>query len=221
MICYYCQIFVGETSYREMVMDWETAVLFSITVLPLICTPGPDILYIAAQGLSGGRKSSFRAVSGILLGYSAHAVFSAIGVAAIVAASPIFFALLKWLGVVYLGFLALQMLRSACTAKEVLCIEKVSSTSLMRGFLTSFLNPKGLLMYMALLPQFISPDGNTALQALLLSLLFIAGCAVVYSIVGLFAARVSGSGITDKSRRRLEAIAGTLLTGAALKLIAQ
>lgn len=202
-------------------MDWETAILFSITVLPLICTPGPDILYVASQGLSGGRKGSFRAVMGILLGYSVHGVLSAIGVAAIVATSPALFTLLKWLGVVYLGFLAFQMLRSACTPKEALRLEKVSSTSLLRGFFTSFLNPKGLLMYMALLPQFISPEGNTAVQALLLSLLFIAGCAIIYSIVGLFAARVSGSGVTDKSRRRLEAVAGTLLTGAALKLISQ
>ena len=152
-------------------MDWQTAVLFSITVLPLICTPGPDILYVASQGLSAGRRGSFRAVLGILLGYSAHAVLSAIGVAAIVAASPTLFLLLKWLGVAYLGFLALQMLRSACTVKKALRIEKVESATLLRGFFTSFLNPKGLLMYIALLPQFISPQkhcatGNTALSHL-------------------------------------------------------
>jgi len=202
-------------------MDWQTAVLFSITVLPLICTPGPDILYVASQGLSAGRRGSFRAVLGILLGYSAHAVLSAIGVAAIVAASPTLFLLLKWLGVAYLGFLALQMLRSACTVKEALRLERVESATLLRGFFTSFLNPKGLLMYIALLPQFISPQKNTALQAMLLSLIFIAGCAIVYSIVGLLASRLSGRGVTDKSRRRLEAVAGTLLTGAALKLISQ
>jgi threonine/homoserine/homoserine lactone efflux protein len=115
----------------------------------------------------------------------------------------------------------LQMLRSACTVKEALRIERVESATLLRGFFTSFLNPKGLLMYIALLPQFISPQKNTALQAMLLSLIFIAGCAIVYSIVGLLAAHLSGRGVTGKSRRRLEAVAGTLLTGAALKLISQ
>jgi len=162
-----------------------------------------------------------RAVAGILLGYSAHGILSAFGVAAIVATSPTLFALLKWIGVVYLGFLAFQMLRSACTPGEALRIEKIHSTSLLRGFFTSFLNPKGLLMYMALLPQFISPEGNAAIQALLLSFLFITGCGIVYSIVGVFAARVSVNGVSDKARRRLEAFAGTLLTGAALTLVLQ
>lgn len=202
-------------------MNWETALMFSITVLPLICTPGPDILYVVSQGLSGGRKGSMRAVLGVLLGYSAHAVLSAIGVAAIVATSPTLFLLLKWMGVVYLGFLAFQMLCSACTPKKVLRIKKANPASLYRGFFTSFLNPKGLLMYIALLPQFILPEGNAAAQALLLSFLFIAGCAIVYSTVGVFAARISGRGVTEKSRRRLEAFAGTLLTGAALKLVSQ
>lgn len=204
-----------------MAMNWETVLLFSLTVFPLICTPGPDILYVASQGLSGGKIGAMRAVIGVLLGYSAHAVLSAIGVATIVAASPAFFLLLKWMGVLYLIFLALQMLRSACKSKEALPLKKSRPASLYRGFFTSFLNPKGLLMYMALLPQFISPAGNTAIQALLLSSLFIAGCAIIYSIVGIFAARISGKGITGKSRRMVETFAGTLLTGAALKLIMQ
>lgn len=204
-------------------MSWNTLFLFSVTVLPLICTPGPDILYVASQGLSGQKKGALRAVAGILLGYSAHSVLSAFGVAAVVAASPSLFKLLKWAGFFYLMFLACKVLYSAFTAKEGIRIEKTQTASLARGFFTSFLNPKGLLMYMALLPQFISPEhGNAAEQALLLSLFFMSGCAIVYSAVGLLAARVSGSGgVTCKSRRRLETITGALLTVAAVKLVLQ
>ena len=202
-------------------MDWETVLLFSLTVLPLICTPGPGILFTASQGLSSGRRAALRAVMGVLLGYTVHAVLSAFGVAALVVASPLLFALLKWAGVVYLGFLAFQMLRSAFTPGGGVEFDVATPVSLWRGFLTSFLNPKGLLMYLAVLPQFIEPGGSAALQALVLSLLFIVGCAIVYSVVGLLAAQAANRGVTDRSRRWLEAVAGTLLATAAARMASQ
>jgi len=202
-------------------MTWENVLLFTITVLPLICTPGPDIMFAVSQGLSNGRSAVIRSVAGLLLGYTAHAVLSAVGVAAIVAASPTLFVTLKWFGVAYLSYLAFQMLRSACTNKDQSDIENVSVASLWRGFFTSFLNPKGLLMYLAILPQFITPEGSALFQSLIYSAIFITGCAVVYGTVGLLAARSSDRRMTDKSRRRLEGFAGTLLAGAALKIASQ
>lgn len=65
-------------------MSSGTLFLFFLTVFPLICTPGPDILFTASQGLSNGRSAALNAVSGILLGYSAHAVLSAVGIAALI-----------------------------------------------------------------------------------------------------------------------------------------
>ena len=88
-------------------------------------------------------------------------------------------------------------------------------------FFTSFLNPKGLLMYLAILPQFISLDGNTAVQALVLSALFILGCGLVYSLIGIFAPKAHGHRISDGTRRRFETIAGFMLIGAAVKLAIQ
>jgi threonine/homoserine/homoserine lactone efflux protein len=71
--------------------------LFLFTIIPLICTPGPDILLIASQGLANGQKAMLCAVTGVLIGYAAHAIF-AIGLAALVAASPLLFSVLKWAG---------------------------------------------------------------------------------------------------------------------------
>ena len=72
-------------------------------------------------------------------------------------------------------------------------------------------------MYLAILPRFISPNGNTAFQALVLSALFILGCGLVYSRVGILAAKVQGRSISDGARRRFEAMAGFMLTGATVK----
>ena len=75
-------------------MSLGTLFLFFLTVFPLICTPGPDILFTASQGLSNGRSAALNAVTGILLGYSAHAVLSAVGIAALISTSPFMFSVL-------------------------------------------------------------------------------------------------------------------------------
>lgn len=76
-------------------------------------------------------------------------------------------------------------------------------------------------MYLAILPQFISPDGSPAVQAILLSLLFIMGCGLVYSLIGLLAAQAHGRQVSVRARRSLEVVAGCMLAGAALKLAKQ
>ena len=69
--------------------------------------------------------------------------------------------------------------------------------------------------------DFISPEENTALQATVLSLLFSAGCGLVYTLIGLLAAHAHGRQVTESARRRLEVVAGCMLTGAAIKLATQ
>jgi len=91
--------------------------------------------------------------------------------------------------------------------------------SLWRGFLTSFLNPKGLLMYLSVLPQFIVTEGNTSFQALALSAVFISLCYIVYLSVGLIAAYSSRSSLVSPLRARvMNGMAGTMLGGVAVKL---
>lgn len=193
--------------------------LFAITVIPLICTPGPDILFTASQGLVAGRRGAMRAVVGVLSGYTAHAVLAALGLAALVQAYPALYLALKWAGVAYIAYLAVQTLRSALRAGGGIALEGTRSRSIAKGFLTSFLNPKGLLMYLAILPQFLDPSRPLAGQALALSGLFLMGCAVVYTAVGLLAARAgTRGGIGDRTRRWTEGVAGGLLAGAAVKM---
>jgi threonine/homoserine/homoserine lactone efflux protein len=157
-------------------------------------------------------------VARVLLGYIAHAILSAIGVATLVSALPWLFELLRWFGVAYLVFLALQMPKSACTpgAGVYACASK--SISLWRGFLTSFLNPKGLLVYFAVQPQFIDPGVNVTFQVFLLSGLFIVGCSIVYGAIGLISSKASVYGFSDRARRQVEGVASALLSVAAARI---
>jgi threonine/homoserine/homoserine lactone efflux protein len=100
-------------------MDATKSIVFAATVLPLVCTPGPDVIYIAAQALAGGNRAALLASAGVILGYVTHAVLAALGVAALIAASPLLFEALRWCGVAYLAYLALRMIRSGIRSGSV------------------------------------------------------------------------------------------------------
>ncbi len=201
-------------------MENTSILLFAGTVLPLICTPGPDMLFVASQAMSGGASAGLRSTAGICTGYIVHSALAALGVAAIVAASPALFMLLRWFGIAYLAYLAARLLISSMKAGTSAPTRAMAAAdALRRGFLTAVLNPKGMMIYFAILPQFIDHGRSIALQATLLSTVFIALCGVFYAclsvVLAMLGSRTRGS---DRRRRWIEGIAGTLLLIAAGRL---
>ncbi|NTJ06975.1 LysE family translocator [Rhizobium lusitanum] len=193
--------------------------LFAGTVLPLICTPGPDMLFVASQAMSGGAVAGLRSTAGICIGYVVHSTLAALGVAAIIATSPALFMLLRWLGIAYLAYLASRLIASSLKAGKAAQPSAAATNSFRRGLLTATLNPKGMMIYFAILPQFIKHDGSIALQASLLSAIFIGLCGVFYTLLSFAIAAVGSQGsFTDRGRRWSEGIAGGLLLIAAGRL---
>lgn len=202
-------------------MEPSALLLFALTAVPLVFTPGPDILFVTAQAVAGGRGAALRGTAGVLLGYALHGALAALGVAAVVAAHPLLFEALRWIGVGYLAFLAVMLIRSATrVGRGTIPPAAPTRGVLIRGFLTSFLNPKGLMMYFAIIPQFIDPVGSVALQAGALSATFVALCGVGYGLVGITASALRIRGVGDRGRRALEGVAGGLLAVAAGRLAA-
>lgn len=205
-------------------MDTSTLLLFAATVLPLICTPGPDMLFVSSQALGGGASAGLRATLGVCLGYAVHSVLVAAGVAALLAAFPLVFAVLRWIGVLYLVRLAIGMIRSALRREEGGAAVALVEAPLRRGFLTALFNPKGMMIYFALLPQFLHAGDDFAVTAAVLSGIFIALCAMVYSILSLALAVVRKRGGrarergADRRRRIVEGVSGALLIAAAGRL---
>jgi threonine/homoserine/homoserine lactone efflux protein len=197
-------------------MNTHTLLLFSATVLPLICTPGPDILFIASQAMSGGTPAGLRATTGVLLGYCVHSFLVALGLAAVVAASPLLFEVIRWAGITYLVYLASKLIRAALRAGELVVPQGQVANQLSRGFLTSLLNPKGMMVYVAILPQFMDRHGGDAtLQAVALSAAFMFWCGVVYTSLCLALGRVGGRKLSDKRRRVIDGSAGGMVLLAA------
>ncbi|MEV0590822.1 LysE family translocator [Nonomuraea cavernae] len=197
-------------------MDTHLLLLFLGVDLLLICTPGPDWLYVVARSLGQGRRAGLTAVAGICSGYAIHTVLAAAGLAAALRAIPGALPLVRYLGAAYLAFLAVRTLlalrksRAAVTALD----PQPPAVVLRQSMLTALLNPKGVLLYLSLMPQFI--DSGTSvpigLQLAVLGVLHVLTCGTIYALIALGAAR-AGQALTStpKAARRMTAVSGVLL----------
>jgi threonine/homoserine/homoserine lactone efflux protein len=197
-------------------VDTRLILLFLGMDLLLICTPGPDMLYVLARSLGQGRRTGLTAVAGICSGYAVHTVLAAAGLAAALQAVPAALPAMRYAGAAYLVFLAIRTLaalrRPAALAAETSA--QPTGTVLRQSMLTALLNPKGLLLYLSLMPQFIAPGTGVPLgvQLTALGLLHVVNCAILYGLVAVATAR-AGRALagTPRAARRISAVSGTLL----------
>ena len=98
-------------------------ILFALTVIPLIFTPGPDMLFILSQVMGKDAKAGMMATLGVCSGYLVHSILVALGIAAIIVSFPLLFETIRWLGIAYLLFLAFNLVKSVFNHAE-LKIEK-------------------------------------------------------------------------------------------------
>src|SRR5690606_8480384 len=191
-------------------------VLFALTVLPLIFTPGPDMLFILSQVMGKDAKAGMMATVGVCCGYLVHSILVALGIAAIIVSFPVLFETIRWLGIAYLLYLAFGLFKSVFS-KNVLNIEKKTSANpIQKGFFTALLNPKGMLIYFAILPQFIDKSANTVSQGLILSFIFIGLIFVVYCGLSIcFSKMDQKTQIVELKQKWLDGTSGVLLALAA------
>lgn len=195
-------------------------VLFALTVLPLIFTPGPDMLFILSQVMGKDAKAGMMATVGVCCGYLVHSILVALGIAAIIVSFPVLFETIRWLGIAYLLYLAFGLFKSVFS-KSVLNIEKKTSANpIQKGFFTALLNPKGMLIYFAILPQFIDKSANTVSQGLILSFIFIGPIFVVYCGLSILFSKISQkTQIDERKQKWVDGSSGGLLALAASWLI--
>ena len=196
--------------------------LFALTVIPLIFTPGPDMLFILSQVMGKDAKAGIMATVGVCLGYLVHSVLVALGIAAIIVSFPILFETIRWLGIAYLLFLAFSLIKSVFNTQRLAIEKKNTAKPIQKGFFTALLNPKGMLIYFAILPQFIDKTGNTVSQGLILSFIFIGLCFVVYCSLSVIFAKISqNTQIDERKQKWIDGGSGGLLMLAATWLIIQ
>jgi threonine/homoserine/homoserine lactone efflux protein len=168
------------------------SIVFLLTTLVVVATPGTGAVYSIAAGLSRGSRAGIIAAFGCTLGVLPHMVAAITGLAAILHASAIAFQAIKWLGVAYLLYLAWQTLRDQSAIQVESNRAPVSFWRVIRtAVLINLLNPKLTIFFFAFLPQFV-PAGqpNGIWQMMGLSGVFMALTFVVFALYGGFAATV-------------------------------
>ena len=215
--------------------DFNQILLFLAAGLLLNLTPGPDVMFIVANAVRAGARAGVMAALGITAGCLVHVGAAALGVSALLAASSAAFGVLKWLGVVYLVWVGVHMLRSALRSNAPIKIAARADqksagspfdsqprlkTVFRRGFLTNVLNPKVALFFLAFVPQFIAPGtAQTAWVFLVLGLLFTVNGLLVcigWALAAAWAARRAGA--LQRATRWLDGVAGGLFIAFGIKL---
>lgn len=189
---------------------------FAATVLVIGIIPGPAMLYVAAEALYGGRRAGLQSVLGVHLGGYIHVVLAASGLAALFHSVPQAFEAVKFAGAAYLVFIGLRMLVRMDPPTAETGGPPVRRQTLWRSMTVEALNPKSAIFYMALLPQFATPEGpiSVSLQLLLLGataniLLSVIEAGVVMT-AGLFRAEVK---LARQSARLARLAGGTVIVG--------
>ncbi len=201
-------------------MSLELLLVFAVTELSLSLTPGPAVFLVVSQGMKAGFKPSLRGTLGILSGNAIYFALSALGLGTLLMASATLFQVIKYLGAAYLIVIGIKMLISK---SETPAVDKRTAEPKLRlqlfsqGLLTQLSNPKAIVFFTALLPQFVTPGESMLEQFIVLGLVSIAVEFPVLLAYGWLAER-GGKLIPEKFALLPRRIAGVFLVGAGVGL---
>jgi threonine/homoserine/homoserine lactone efflux protein len=192
---------------------------FALTSLIIEITPGPNMTYLAALSLSSGMRTGFAAVAGIAIGLATYGIVAALGLAAAIDGSPLLYGLLRWGGVAYLLWLAWE----AWSSERETAPEATDGPdgepwlAFRRGLITNLLNPKAAVFYVAVLPEFIRPDGGSVMaQTLTLSLIYVAVATAIHCGIVALAGLLQSKFATPDSRRTVRRLLAMALVAIAI-----
>jgi threonine/homoserine/homoserine lactone efflux protein len=197
--------------------------LFLGIVALLTITPGADMAMVARSVFGGGRRDAFATTLGISAGCLVWAFASAVGVAAVLAASQTAYDALRLVGAAYLIWLGVQSLLAARRGGDQLPQGATArrGSPFRQGLLTNLFNPKIAVFYSTFLPQFIGPGDPVLLLSLALAGVHIALGIAWLSLYAWLLDRAITAFRGSRLRRALDAVTGTVLVGLGLRLAAE
>lgn len=196
-----------------------TGAAFALACLALIVIPGPSVLFVVGRSLSLGRRSGVFSVLGNALGALPLILAVAFGLGAIVTGSAVVFTAIKIIGAGYLMHLGVQAIRHRGQAPESAAATAAQRVSdgriLMQGFMVGVTNPKTIVFFVAILPQFVEPSrGSIPLQLIQLGLIFVVTALACDTVWALIAGTARGWFVSSPKRlSRMTGAGGTMMIG--------
>lgn len=159
---------------------------FVPAALALNLTPGADMMFCLGQGLRAGPRAAWAASGGIAAGGMIHVFVAGLGLSALLTQAPVAFDVIRWLGVGYLLWLAMQSVRAARRPLDMPA--RAPRAAFRSGLIVNLTNPKVILFVLAFVPQFVRPEaGPILVQFLFFGAIIAAGGFFVNGMVGVFA----------------------------------
>lgn len=202
-------------------MSLELYAAYVVATLIVLALPGPTVMLVVSYALTQGRRTVLASILGVGLGDATAATVSLLGMGALLAASATLFTVIKICGAAYLAWLGLKLWRTKPHAAEM--DEEASrktQVSARRVFVHSFvvtaLNPKGILFFIAFLPQFVAPSQPLGPQLGLLGVTFVVLAMANAGIYAMLAAEVGERFRSPTIMGRIQKVGGSVMIAAAL-----
>lgn len=201
-------------------MPIDTYIAFVIASIIVLIIPGPSVIMAVGQALSHGQRAVIPTVAGVAVGDLIATSLSMLGVGTVLLASSTAFLAIKWLGVFYLIYIGISMLRSTgkSTSPNDLATRALKHPSKMflDAMIVTALNPKGIIFFIAFVPQFISPGGSFFQQAAICIVTFLTLAVMNMWLYTSFAARARTGFQNPKLLKWAERTGGSLLISAGI-----
>ena len=169
-------------------IEFSNLLLFIGASFILCLVPGPDNIYVLTQGMTKSKKAAIITTLGLTTGLIIHTSAAAFGISAIFKTSEIAFNIVKYVGAIYLLYIAYQAFKFRNTPLDLSIQDSKDELKKLyvKGFIMNILNPKVSIFFLAFLPQFVSPlNGSITLQMIMLGLIFMIMTIIVFSSIGI------------------------------------
>jgi len=197
-------------------MPVELWLAFVAASAVLLIIPGPTILTVISYSMAHGRRANVPLVAAVALGDSTALVVSLLGLGALLASSAFWFMVIKWIGGLYLLYLGIKLLRAGVSTAELAAPAAPRSRWRLfaNTYLVTALNPKGIVFFVAFLPQFIDPHREVTHQLWVLALTFVAMATINATLYAVFAASARKLLASPRAQKRFHLAGGSLLSAA-------
>jgi threonine/homoserine/homoserine lactone efflux protein len=206
-------------------MPFELWLAYVATSAIILAIPGPTILLVLSYSVSQGRSATMPLVAGVALGDSVAITLSLIGLGTLLATSALWFTVIKWMGGLYLIYLGIKLLRGAGKPLPVQSDESTGEAKIpvsspgklfANAFIVTALNPKSIVFFIALLPQFISPAHPVTPQLWILGVTFVVLATLGATSYALFATSLRRFLASPRAQKAYGLFAGSLLCAAGI-----
>lgn len=202
-------------------MTFESVIIFAGIVFLMAIIPGPNALLVLFTSLAKNRAMAFANVAGVAVGFMIHAFISALGLSLLITQSEAAFTALQWLGAVYLLWLGGNHIKAGIGVKPLVLANAHPMNGIgrnfLKGLLTNLLNPKIVLFYLSIFPQFVNQNAVMT-ESLILGLVQAVVVSLWFFTIILLAENVKAFFTNSENARRLNFLSGGIFIAFSAKL---